>query len=360
MSLAEIGFGLLRPALHLCDAEQAHALTIKLLKHASLKQKMVAAPALHVKLSDLDFPNPVGLAAGFDKNGEVIDSMLDLGFGFVEAGTVTPRPQAGNDRPRLFRLEEDGAVINRMGFNNGGHEQLLRRLGRRHGRGLLGVNIGANKDSSDRIGDYVTGVRAFGGIADYLTVNISSPNTPGLRGLQSRGELQNLLGRLNEARAAMPRKVPMFLKIAPDLTDAELEDIAECSLGHVDAVIISNTTLSRPVLQSRHRAEIGGLSGRPLFALSTRRLAQFYLLTNGLMPLIGAGGISDVETAWTKICAGASLLQLYSALVYQGPGLIARIVEGLAQRMMQTGYDSLSSATGSRAAEIGHQSGAGT
>jgi dihydroorotate dehydrogenase len=356
MGLADFGFRLAKPLLHSCDAETSHRLTIEMLKRVPVSQRVANDPLLAGSLFGLRFPNPLGLAAGFDKNGEVADRMLDLGFGFVEAGTVTPRPQAGNPRPRLFRLSEDHAVINRMGFNNEGHDALLRRLARRRGRGVLGVNVGANKDSLDRGADYVAGVKAFAGVADYLTINISSPNTPGLRGLQSRAELQDLLGRLNDVRRAQTRVVPMLLKIAPDLAEAELEDIAACCLGQVDGVIISNTTLSRPSLKSSHRGETGGLSGAPLFELSTHRLAQFYLLTNGLMPLIGAGGIGDAETAWRKICAGASLLQLYSALVYEGPQLVVRIVDGLSDCMKRNSFAKLSDAVGSRAAEIGHQS----
>ncbi len=356
MGLADFGFRLTKRFLQSCDAETAHRLTIEMLKRAPLSQRVATDPALAVSLFGLRFPNPVGLAAGFDKNGEVADRMLDLGFGFVEAGTVTPRPQQGNARPRLFRLIEDRAVVNRMGFNNDGHAALLLRLARRRGRGILGVNIGANKDATDRVADYVAGVKAFAGVADYLTINISSPNTPGLRGLQSRAELQELLGRLNEVRRGQSRVVPMLLKIAPDLIGAELQDIAACCLGHVDGVIISNTTLSRPALRSPHRGETGGLSGAPLFDLSTHKLAQFYLMTNGLMPLVGAGGIRDADTAWRKICAGATLLQLYSALVYEGPDLVVRIVAGLSDKLRRNGFASVADAVGSRAAEIGHQS----
>jgi dihydroorotate dehydrogenase len=361
MGLHDFGFAVARPMLHRLDAERAHRLTIDGLKLMPAAKPRRADPVLAISLFGQSFPNPVGLAAGFDKNGEVPDQMLGLGFGFVEAGTVTPLPQPGNPQPRLFRLVEDEAVINRMGFNNDGHGALLRRLARRRGGGgIVGVNIGANKESKDRIGDYVAGVKAFGGLADYLTINISSPNTPGLRGLQSRGELQDLLGRLNDARRMQGQPVAMLLKIAPDLGDQELEDIAACCLSQVDGVIISNTTLTRPRLASAHGSETGGLSGRPLFGVSTHKLAQFYLLTNGLMPLVGVGGIRDVETAWMKICAGASLVQLYSALVFEGPGLITRIVDGLAAKVKAAGFATVSQAVGSRAAEIGHQSEAGT
>jgi dihydroorotate dehydrogenase len=345
LSLATFGYRLARPLLSACDGEAAHVLSLKAL---SLLPPQAPAPlpaSLAVSLFGLTFPNPVGLAAGFDKNGEVPAQMLGLGLGFAEVGTVTPRPQTGNPKPRLFRLTEDEAVINRLGFNNDGHAALARRLKNRP-KGIVGVNIGANKDSADRIADYVAGVLQFGASADYLTVNISSPNTPGLRGLQSRGELEQLLSRLNVARAQLTKSVPMLLKIAPDLGDAELADIAACCLGAVDGVIISNTTLSRPTLSSPHRAETGGLSGKPLFDLSTRQLAKFYVLTQGRIPLIGVGGISDAETAFAKICAGASLVQLYSALAFHGPGLITQITQGLADMLRTLKIARLSDAVG--------------
>jgi dihydroorotate dehydrogenase len=284
--------------------------------------------------------------------------MLALGFGFVEVGTVTPRPQAGNPRPRLFRLSEDQAVINRMGFNNEGQGAVLERLRRRkHKLGIVGVNIGANKDSVDRISDYVAGISAFSDTASYFTVNISSPNTPGLRDLQSVEQLHPLLNRLSEARQSLQRKVPMLLKIAPDLQDDEMKAIAECCMNSaVDGVIISNTTISRPPLQSRHAQEIGGLSGAPLFEPSTRQLARFYRLTKGKIPLVGVGGISNAEQAWTKICAGASLLQLYSALVFQGPELVQVILQGLSQKISQNKMASLREAVGISANELAHQS----
>ena len=280
--------------------------------------------------------------------------MLAQGFGFVEVGTVTPQPQAGNPRPRLFRLKEDEAVINRMGFNNEGAAVVARRLDARRNRGgIVGVNIGANKDAEDRMADYAEGVRWFGPRASYLTVNISSPNTPGLRNLQSRDELAHLLDRVNEARLKLPRRLPVLLKIAPDLSTPELADIAAVTAkGEVDAVIISNTTLSRPPLHSRHKGEAGGLSGKPLFALSTRQLARFHQLSGGKLPLIGVGGISDAETAWMKIMAGASLLQVYSALVYKGPDLVQEILEGLARRLRERHLVSLSEAVGLQSAEI--------
>ena len=354
MSLARLAFPILRPLLHRLDAEVAHDLTIRILTIAPRGVPPASDPRLKVMAFGLDFANPLGLAAGFDKNAQVPDAMLAQGFGFVEVGTLTPRPQDGNPRPRLFRLDEDMAVINRMGFNNHGHAAALARLIARKTRGgIVGVNLGANKDSTDRTADYVAGIQIFSGIADYQTVNISSPNTPGLRALQSRAELQALLDRLNEARSLEARRPPMLLKIAPDLRADELEHIAACcGKGAVDGIIVSNTTISRPPLKSRHAGEPGGLSGAPLFALSTRQLAKLYLLTGGTIPLIGVGGIANAEHAWTKLLAGASLLQLYSALVYQGPGLIGEILHGLAAKLNKTGAPSLTAITGSEAAAL--------
>jgi len=359
MTLASFAFPLVRPLLHALDAEAAHGLTVGLLKLLPAPAAGPVDSRLAVSAFGLDFPNPLGLAAGFDKNAEVPDAMLAQGFGFVEVGTLTPKPQSGNPRPRLFRLAEDRAVINRLGFNNEGHAVVLARLAARRA-GIVGVNLGANKDSSDRIADYVTGIETFASVADYLTVNISSPNTPGLRSLQSRAELQSLLARLNEARARQRRHPPMLLKIAPDLRDDELEDIAQCcGGGTVDGIIVSNTTISRPPLKSRHAGEQGGLSGAPLFKLSTRQLAHLYLLTQGRIPLIGVGGIADAETAWAKILAGATLLQLYSALVYRGPGLVAEILAGLAARLARHGL-TLETARGRDARSIAHQGLSGT
>ena len=356
MTLAAFGFPILRPVLHALDAETAHGLTIAMLKALPKRAPAASDPALAVTAFGLDFPNPLGLAAGFDKNAEVPDAMLAQGFGFVEVGTLTPRPQAGNPRPRLFRLAGDRAVINRMGFNNEGHAAALTRLTARHTRpGIVGVNIGANKESSGRIADYVAGIRAFSGIAHYLTVNISSPNTPGLRALQSRAELQTLLDRLNEARAGQPRKPPMLLKIAPDLSEDELGGIAQCCAGGaVDGIIVSNTTLTRAGLASPLKAEAGGLSGAPLFDLSTRQLARLFLLTAGKIPLVGVGGIDSAETAWRKIAAGATLLQLYSALVYRGPALAGEITDGLAQRLKAAGKSSFDDIRGTAAASLAH------
>lgn len=333
MSLAKLGFALAKPILHRLDAEQAHGLTI-----AGLKTGLVKAPprkiwpSLQTNLFGMSFPNPLGLAAGFDKNAEVPDAMLQLGFGFVEIGTVTPLAQAGNPKPRLFRLSEDQAVINRMGFNNEGHAAVRKRLeARRRRGGIVGINIGANKESVDRIEDYVKGVQCFGDLASYITVNISSPNTPGLRNLQGLHDLRKLLERINAVR---PSELPMLLKIAPDLSPDELGDVATaCSGGTVDGVIISNTTLGRLNLKSPRKTEAGGLSGKPLFDLATQTLSNFYQLTEGRIPLIGVGGVCDAETAFAKIQAGASLVQLYSALVFKGPGLVSDICDGLAEKL---------------------------
>ncbi len=308
-------YATLRPLLFTLDAERAHRLTIRALR---LKPTFVAPatnPRLAVDLAGLRFPNPVGLAAGFDKDAHVPDAILGLGFGFAEVGTLTPFPQAGNPTPRLFRLVEDRAVINRMGFNNGGQAAALERLLRRNDRpGIVGVNIGANKDAADRIADYANGVKVMAGVARYLTVNISSPNTPGLRALQDRGALTELLAAVMEARG--PKGPPVFLKVAPDLEPADIDDIAEISAGHrLDALIVSNTTISRPPLHSRHAGEGGGLSGAPLRDLAQQRIADFRKATGHKMPLIGAGGIASAEDAYARIRAGASLVQLYSALV---------------------------------------------
>lgn len=361
MSLAAHAFPLVRPLLRALDAETAHRLTVRILTMFPGSDADVLDPRLTITAFGLEFPNPLGLAAGFDKNAEVPDAMLGFGLGFTEVGTVTPKPQAGNPRPRLFRLPEDQAVINRMGFNNEGHAAALRRLEARSGRaGIVGVNIGANKDSEDRIGDYVEGISAFSHLASYFTVNISSPNTPGLRTLQSRAELEQLLVRLNEERAKQPARPPMLLKIAPDLRDDELSDIAEaCGGGAVDGIIVSNTTLMREALRSPLAKEQGGLSGKPLLHLSTQQLARIYLMTGGRIPLIGAGGVHDAASALLKICAGASLVQLYSALVYRGPGLISEILDGMSEALARTGQ-TLEHLRGTRAEELAYHKGNGT
>ncbi len=346
-------FRLGKPLLHGMDGETAHGLTLKALQLMPCGVPPSGDPVLRQELFGLNFSNPLGLAPGFDKNAEVPNQMLSLGFSHVEIGTVTPRAQAGNPKPRLFRLVEDDAVINRMGFNNQGHGPVFTRLRDRKRTGIVGVNIGANKDSEDRIADYVAGILVFAELADYITINISSPNTPGLRGLQSARELQTLLTRLNAARVTLPRKLPMLLKIAPDLSEAEMRDIAGCCKdGAVDGVIISNTTLSRPALSSRHANETGGLSGLPLRQLATRRLAQFHQYTEGSIPLIGVGGIGDAASAFERILAGASLLQVYSALVYRGPQLVQEIVDGLPQLLRQSGYGTLTQACGAEAKRL--------
>jgi dihydroorotate dehydrogenase len=362
-------YTLLRRLIFALDAETAHRLTINLLKlrtGTAFTPEPQWTPPLRTNVAGLDFPNPVGLAAGFDKNGEVADQMLTLGFGFVEVGTVTPRPQRGNERPRLFRLTEDRAVINRMGFNNRGQQAALKRLKRGTRRavqlanpGILGVNIGANKDSSDRIGDYVEGVKAMSGVADYLTVNISSPNTPGLRALQDQGALDALLDAIKGARSAdgppksaleagpQPASPPIFLKVAPDLQKSDPERIVRAALDHgIDAIIVSNTTISRPPLKSARAREQGGLSGEPLKSLALDALRQFRSASGGAIPLIGCGGIATADDAWERIRAGASLIQLYSAMVYEGPGIARKIVEGLATKVKQAGFASIAEAVG--------------
>jgi dihydroorotate dehydrogenase len=337
-----------RPLAFALDAERAHRATIAALKLLPAGKPAAPDPALAVDLAGLQFPNPIGLAAGFDKDGEVFRQMLGLGFGFVEVGSLTPRPQAGNPKPRLFRLVEDRAVINRMGFNNRGQAAALARLERRERRaGLVGINIGVNKDSSAgsaAIADYAAGVRAMLGVADYLAVNISSPNTPGLRDLQDKGALDELLAAVIEARGAGP---PLFLKVAPDLEPAAIDDIARAAIDHrVDALIVGNTTLSRPSLKSRHREEAGGLSGVPLKALALKRLRDFRAATGGALPLIAVGGIGSGADAFARIRAGASLVQLYSALVYRGPGLARAIAAELKALLAREGFARLTDAVG--------------
>jgi dihydroorotate dehydrogenase len=338
-------YPLVRPFAFALDAEAAHRLTIRALKLMPAGLPANADPMLSIRVAGLDFPNPVGLAAGFDKDAEVFRPMLGMGFGFVEVGTVTPLPQAGNARPRLFRLAGDRAVINRMGFNNRGQAAARARLEARDRRkGLVGVNIGANKESADRIADYAAGVRAMLGVADYLAINISSPNTPGLRELQDEGALNALLAAATEARGAGP---PLFLKVAPDLAPAEIDAIARAAIDHrIDALIVANTTVSRPALVSRRRDEAGGLSGAPLKRLALQRLADFRAATGGALPLIATGGIENGVDAYARIRAGASLVQLYSALVYQGPGLAASIAGELRRLLARDGCARLTDAIG--------------
>lgn len=338
--------------LHLLDPETAHRLTIRALAlGAGPRDDRADDTVLATELFGRRVPNPIGLAAGFDKNAEVPDEMLAAGFGLVEIGSVTPLAQAGNPRPRLFRLTEDGAVINRMGFNNAGLEAAAARLIRRRARpGLVGANIGANKDAADRVADYVTGFRRMAALAGYVVVNVSSPNTPGLRLLQQRDELARLLAALAAARAEVT-PVPLVLKIAPDLAPEDCADIATLALDHgLDGLIVSNTTLARPdFLRSSHKAETGGLSGRPLLAPSTALLAEMRRLTAGRLTLIGAGGVSSGADAYAKIRAGAAAVQLYSALVYHGPGLVGRIKAELAVLLRADGYRSVAEAVGAGA-----------
>jgi dihydroorotate dehydrogenase len=339
-------YRLLRPLAFLADAEAAHRLTIAALKAMPRRKPAAFDPVLTTSVAGLGFPSPVGLAAGFDKDAEVADAMLGLGFGFVEVGTLTPRPQAGNPKPRLFRLVEDQAVINRMGFNNRGQADALERLRNRdRSRGVVGVNIGANKDSADRVADYVAGVVAMPPVADYLTINISSPNTPGLRQLQDEGALRGLLSAVNDARTV--GGPPVFLKVAPDLGVNEPDQIVRAAISHgIDAIIVANTTVSRPPLKSRFAGETGGLSGEPLKSLALEALRRFRAASGGGMPLIAAGGIASADDAWARIRAGASLVQFYSAMVYEGPGLGRRIAEGVAERVRAAGYASISEAVG--------------
>ena len=347
------------PVLRWLDPEDAHRLAIQGLRFLPPTKPRVDDPKLAVRAFGLNFPNPIGMAAGFDKSAEVPDALLRLGFGFVEIGTVTPKPQGGNPRPRLFRLERDEAVINRMGFNNDGAEAALRRLAARaHHGGIVGVNVGANKDSSDRVADYVKLIETFAPVASYFTVNVSSPNTPGLRNLQQSAALDELLAKVIDARERVRKNAgdsPVLLKIAPDLSLTELDDVVQIARSRgVDGMIVANTTLARPSsLREQTRAkEQGGLSGRPLFRLSTRMVAETYVRTEGAFPLIGVGGIDSGGAALTKIRAGASLIQLYSSLVYKGLGLVDDIKNDLASTLLRTGRDSLSEIVGADAATI--------
>jgi dihydroorotate dehydrogenase len=343
-------------ALFMLDPEDGHALALKALRLAP-RLTGTDDPRLAVTAFGLRFPNPVGNAAGFDKNGEAVDAILRAGFGFAEAGTVTPRPQAGNPRPRLFRLAADEGVINRMGFNNAGHAALQRRLAERHGGGIVGVNIGANKDSEDRAADYVAGIAAFSDTASYFTVNVSSPNTPGLRDLQQAGALDDLLARVMEARERRPagERRPILLKIAPDLALGDLDDIVAVARRRgVDGMIVANTTIGRPpsLHESATAREAGGLSGRPLYPLATRMLAETFIRVEGTFPLVGAGGIDSGATAWGKIAAGASLVQLYSGLVYQGIGLVRAIKQHLAEELTRQRLPTLADVVGCDAARL--------
>jgi dihydroorotate dehydrogenase len=345
-------YPLIRPLLWALPPERAHEATLRALEagfggHARAPD----APSLKQSLWGLDFPNPIGLAAGFDKDGRVPDAMLRLGFGFTECGTVTPRPQPGNPQPRVFRLKEDAALINRLGFNGGGLDWLAARLGARERRGIVGINVGKNRDSTDAVADYVEGVRRSAGLADYLVVNISSPNTPGLRDLQAKAALDALVEAVLAARAESGTAPPLLVKIAPDLAPEEVADIAEVARERaVDGIVVGNTTIARPAsLKSASAKEAGGLSGKPLFARSTALLGETYRLTGGAIPLVGVGGVASAADAYAKIRAGASLVQLYTGLVFGGPALVGEIKSGLAELLRRDGFACVSEAVGSGA-----------
>lgn len=348
-----IDFG--RSFAGLIDPEEAHRLAINALKLFPSFTLGRNDPRLGQAVFGLDFPNPIGLAAGFDKNAEVPDAALRLGFGFAEVGTVTPLPQTGNPAPRLFRLPQAEGVINRLGFNNEGFEEARARLRTRVKRsGIVGVNVGANKDSTDRVSDYVEGIKTFASVANYLVVNVSSPNTPGLRDLQAPSALDDLLARVLEARditALEAGRKPVLLKISPDLSLPELDELISIAQRRaIDGMIVSNTTTSRPALLRELNAhELGGLSGKPLFSLSTWMLKQTYQRVGKSMPLIGVGGVDSADTAWAKIAAGATLIQLYSGLIYKGFGLVPKIKDGLTARIKRLGYNSIAEAVGSDA-----------
>ncbi len=343
MSLTDLGAWALRQL----DPETAHRLAIRALQMTPLPAPGADDPILKTTIAGLEMSNPVGLAAGLDKNGEALEGLSRLGFGAVECGSVTPRAQAGNPKPRLFRLAEDRAIINRMGFNNEGLEPFAARLARRPTRTAIGANLGANKDTEDKAADYVIGLKKLAGLADYFTVNISSPNTPGLRALQGREALDDLLGRIHEARPA--DGAPVFLKIAPDLIGEEIGMIVEASIAHrIDALIVSNTTLERPAsLRSAYKSEAGGLSGAPLKPFAQKALEAAAEAAGGRLPLIAVGGIADGADAYARIRAGASAVQVYSALIYEGPGMVGRIKRDLAARLRADGFASMAEATAS-------------
>ncbi len=354
--MADLLFKLARPALFYLDPERAHRLSIWALRlglggRAHLAADLADDPVLATTVWNIAFPNPIGLAAGFDKDAEVCDAALALGFGFVEAGTVTPKPQPGNTGQRLFRLTQDNAVINRFGFNSRGLEPFVERLARRRARpGIVGANVGKNRDTTDAAADYVAGIEAVGALADYLVVNISSPNTPGLRALQARAQIEELLARVQAFRRSKiaGRRPPLLVKVGPDLDEDQMRDIAETTLAAgVDGLVIGNTTVTRPAtLKSGNRDAPGGLSGEPLFALSTACLAAMYRFTEGRIPIVGCGGVASGADAYAKIRAGASLVQLYSALVFEGPGLVRRIKSELAALLRRDGFSSVSDAVG--------------
>jgi dihydroorotate dehydrogenase len=350
-------YQLARPMLFRLAPEDAHELMLKGLESGAYPRDMGAdEPCLAVNALGLTFPNPISIAAGFDKDARVPDAVIGLGCGFAEVGTITPKPQSGNPSPRVFRLVEDNGLINRLGFNNKGHALAYERLSRRNKRGIIAINVGANKDSADRTEDYVTAVTLFYDLASLFTINISSPNTPGLRDLQAPAALDDLLSRVMAARACAvssgkPRR-PIVVKLAPDVAEDDIAPIVERILAHgADGIAVSNTTLARDGLRDASRSETGGLSGRPLFQRSTVMLAKVYLATEGKVPLIGIGGIDSGQTALAKLEAGATLLQLYTGLIYEGPGLIGRIKSHLAEACRREGLASVSALTGRTAAE---------
>jgi len=349
-------------ALYTLAPETAHHAALFALEHGLVGTRATPAdPILQTRVWSLEFSNPIGLAAGFDKDARVIDAMLGLGFGFTEAGTVTPKPQAGNPKPRLFRLDEDAAVINRLGFNSGGLAPFTARLSarqqRRHTPGIVGANVGKNRDTVDGAADYVAGIEAVAGLADYLVCNISSPNTPGLRDMQARAPIEDLLRRVLAARdraVTGSKKPPLLAKVGPDLSPEQLSDIAEVALAlRLDGLIVGNTTIARPAwLKSPQAREAGGLSGAPLLEPATQCLAALYRLTKGTIPLIGCGGVASGADAYAKIRAGASLVQVYSAFVFQGPGLANRIKRELAALLRQDGFRTIADAVGSGQASV--------
>lgn len=351
-------FELARPLLQVLDPEQAHELTLRSLEAGIYPRAGAPDDArLAAKVWGLDFPNPIGIAAGFDKDARVPDAILGMGFGYAEVGTLTPRPQVGNPRPRIFRLPRDQALINRLGFNNGGHEAALGRLERRVRQGVVGVNVGSNKDAADRVADYVSGIQRFYDVGSYFAVNISSPNTPGLRDLQAPSALDELLARILRARAELvsagkPQR-PVVVKLAPDIAEEDLEPIARVLVERgVDGVAVSNSTLAREgLLETKLASEAGGVSGLPLFHRSTVVLARIYVLTGGRIPLIGIGGIHSPETAIAKLEAGATLLQLYTGLVFEGPGLIARMKKGMLAFLDHNRLTQIGAVTGRKAKE---------
>ncbi len=336
-------------ALHRLDPERAHGLSLKALRAGLVPLPgPVTSARLATRIAGLELPNPVGLAAGFDKNAEALAPLARAGFGFLEVGAATPRPQPGNPRPRLFRLAQDRAAINRFGFNNDGAQAIAARLAQRPRKAVIGLNLGANKDSADRAADFAQVLASCGAHLDFATVNVSSPNTEKLRDLQGKAALSALLAGVLGTRDSLPRKIPVFLKIAPDLTEAELADIAEVALSTgIDAVIATNTTLDRSGLHGPHAQEKGGLSGAPLFERSTRVLARLSKLTEGRVPLIGVGGIASAEQAYAKIRAGASAVQLYTAMVYEGIGLAPQIARGLDTLLARDGFANVAEAVGS-------------